>query len=137
MDQGRGSRQPGEVRSAEDVGSSSEVSLSTASNKTLKSGPEGKTTDAERKKARRERRDARTKRKQEEEEEKKLQEKMSRKEVRRITREERTKSRDGNLTRGPETRRVPDPMGVGLGCVFDPWVRPEPDPNFNGCGCGF
>jgi hypothetical protein len=45
--------------------------------------------------------------------------------------------RDGNLTHKHETRRVPDPMGVGIGEDFNPWVQPALDLMFCGCGCRF
>jgi len=77
----------------DDVGSSSDLSLSTASNTTLKEA-EGNTTDVTRLKERKERREAKLKRRERREEEKKLQEKLSRKEARRITREERAKRRE-------------------------------------------
>jgi hypothetical protein len=97
METGGGSRKTGgkgnEVR-MENVGSSSELSLSTASNSTLKDAPEGNTTDATRRKERKERREAKLKRREEREQEKRLQEKLSRKEARRITREERAKRRE-------------------------------------------
>jgi hypothetical protein len=94
METGGGSRKAGgkgnEVR-MENVGSSSELSLSTASNSTLKDAPEGNTTDAMRRKERKERREEKLKKREKHEQEKKLQEKLSRKEARRITREERAK----------------------------------------------
>jgi hypothetical protein len=92
METSGGSRKTGgkgkEVR-VENVGSSSELSLSTASNSTLKDAPEGNTTDATRRKERKERREAKLKKREEREQEKKLQDKLSRKEARRITREEK------------------------------------------------
>jgi hypothetical protein len=47
---------------------------------------------------------------------------------------ERDTNRDGNLTRKPKTRRVPDPMSAGTGEDFDPRVQPAPGPMFRGCG---
>jgi hypothetical protein len=68
METGGGSRKTGgkgnEVR-MENVGSSSELSLSTASNSTLRDTPEGNTTDATRRKERRERREAKLKKREE------------------------------------------------------------------------
>jgi hypothetical protein len=90
METGGGPRKAGgkgnEVR-MENVGSSSELSLSTASNSTLKDAPEGNTTDATRRRERKERREAKLKKREKREQEKKLQQKLSRKEARRITRE--------------------------------------------------
>jgi hypothetical protein len=96
METGGGSRKTGgngnEV-CMENVGSSSELSLSTASNSTLRDAPKGNTTDATRRKERKERREAKLMKREEREQEKKLQGKLSRKEARRITREERAKRR--------------------------------------------
>jgi hypothetical protein len=36
--------------------------------------------------------------------------------------------------RVPDTRRVPDPMGMGTGMIFYPWVAPVSDPNRDGYG---
>jgi hypothetical protein len=36
--------------------------------------------------------------------------------------------------RVPDTRRIPDPMGMGT--IFYPWVAPVPDPNQDGYGTG-
>ena len=97
MEEGEGSKN---VRVAdasgvhvEDVGSSSELSMSIASDATIK---EPKTTNVERRKARKERkaakiatREAREKKK----EEQRLKDKKKRKEARRITREARSKRR--------------------------------------------
>lgn len=47
------------------------------------------------------------------------------------------KSRDVNLTRKPEIRRVPDRAGLGTSKDFDPRVQPAPNPKFRGCGCEF
>ena len=90
MDEGGGSRIVHDADASgvhvEDVGSSSELSMSTASDATIK---EAKTTDAERRKARKERkatkiatREARQKKK----EEQRLKDKKKRKKARRITR---------------------------------------------------
>lgn len=38
--------------------------------------------------------------------------------------------RDDNLTRKPETRRVPVSIGAGMGGDFDLWMQPAPDPKF-------
>ena len=97
MEEGGGSRTVHDTNASgvhiEDVGSSSELSMSTASDATIK---EAKTTDAERRKARKERkaakiatREAREKKK----EEQRLKDKKKRKEARRITREARAKRR--------------------------------------------
>ena len=97
MEEGGGSRTVRDADASgvhvEDVGSSSELSMSTASDATIK---EPKTTDAERRKAIKERkatkiatREAREKKK----EEQRLKDKKKRKEARRITREARAKRR--------------------------------------------
>jgi hypothetical protein len=36
----------------------------------------------------------------------------------------------------PDTRRVPDTTGTGMGTIFYPWVAPVPDPNRDGYGTG-
>jgi hypothetical protein len=36
----------------------------------------------------------------------------------------------------PDTRRVSDPMDMGMGTIFYPWVAPVPDPNRDGYGTG-
>jgi hypothetical protein len=36
----------------------------------------------------------------------------------------------------PDTRRVPDPIGTGMGMVFYPWVAPVPEPNRDGYRTG-
>jgi hypothetical protein len=74
MEEGQGSKRAGEAATAvevqiEDVGSSSELSLSTASSAMLK---HLKTTDAERRKERKERRVAKTSRREKREKIKKL-----------------------------------------------------------------
>jgi hypothetical protein len=88
MEEGGGSRLARVM--VEDVGSSSELSLSTASNASIK---DPKTTDPERRKARKERGEAKTARREEREKKKKLEEKLQQKEARRIKREERVKRR--------------------------------------------
>lgn len=45
--------------------------------------------------------------------------------------------RDDDLIRKPETRRVFDPTGAGVGEDFDLWVQLVSDPKFRGYGCGF
>lgn len=91
MEVGKGSRSAQEPKDddvlVEDASSSSEMSLSTASNATLK---DDKTTDAERKKERRARRKARRKAK---EEQQRHNEKLKRKEERKRIRKVRAKRR--------------------------------------------
>jgi hypothetical protein len=36
----------------------------------------------------------------------------------------------------PDTRRVPDPTGTGMGMIFYPWVAPVPNPNRDRYGTG-
>jgi hypothetical protein len=38
--------------------------------------------------------------------------------------------------RVPDTRRVPDPTGMGTGMIFYLWVAPVPDPNREGYEMG-
>jgi hypothetical protein len=98
MEEGGGSRTARDLNTGgvhvEDAGSSSDQSLSTASSTTLKNA---KITNAERKKERKERREAKTARTKAREKKKevqqKLDEKLQRKEERRLIHEERAKRR--------------------------------------------
>ena len=94
MEEGGGSRTVCDADASgvhiEDVGCSSELSMSTASDATIK---EPKTTDAERRKERKAAKIATREAREKKKEEQRLKDKKKRKEGRRITREARAKRR--------------------------------------------